>query len=71
MLHPHQALLSSLAGRLDALSPLKVLTRGYAYVQDEKESVIKTVKEVSVGDSLLVKMTDGTIKATVFDIELS
>lgn len=71
MLHPHQALLSSFAGRLDALSPLKVLTRGYAYVQDEKGSVIKTAKEASVGDSLLVKMTDGTIKATVSNIELS
>lgn len=71
MLHPHEALLSSLAGKLDALSPLKVLTRGYAYVQDEKGSVIKTAKDASVGDSLLVKMTDGTIKATVFDIELS
>lgn len=71
MLHPHEALLSSLAGKLDALSPLKVLTRGYAYVQDERGSVIKTAKDASVGDSLLVKMTDGTIKATVFDIELS
>ena len=71
MLHPHEALLSSLAGKLDALSPLKVLTRGYAYVQDEKGSVIKTAKDASVGDSLLVKMTDGTIKATVSDIELS
>ena len=71
MFHPHQALLSSLAGRLDALSPLKVLTRGYAYVQDERGSVIKTAKEASVGDSLLVKMRDGTIKATVSDIELS
>ena len=71
MLHPYEASLSSLAGKLDALSPLKVLTRGYAYVQDEKGSVIKTAKDASVGDSLLVKMTDGTIKATVSDIELS
>ena len=71
MLHPHEALLSSLAGKLDALSPLKVLTRGYAYVQDEKGFVIKTANDASVGDSLLVKMTDGTIKATVSDIELS
>ena len=71
MLHPHEAQLSSLAGKLDALSPLKVLTRGYAYVQYENGSVVKTAKDASVGDSLLVKMTDGTIKATVSEIEFS
>lgn len=71
MLQPHEAMLLSLAGKLDALSPLKVLTRGYAYVQNEKGTVIKTAKDATVGDSLLVKMTDGTIKATVSDIELS
>lgn len=56
--------ITSLAGKLDSLSPLGVLGRGYALVQDAKHGrVIRSVKEVSPGDSLTIRLTDGKLSA--------
>ena len=52
--------LASAAGKLDALSPLKVLGRGYSIVHKE-ETVINSVNDVESGDVLTVRMTDGTV----------
>ncbi len=56
--------LSVEAARLDALSPLGVLTRGYSVVQKEGE-VIRSVKQVKAGDDLAVRVTDGRILCSV------
>ncbi|OES44406.1 exodeoxyribonuclease VII large subunit [Domibacillus iocasae] len=50
---------------LDALSPLKVMERGYSLVYSDNETLIKTVQEVEKGDRIRVQMTDGTIYAHV------
>lgn len=59
----------ALTSKLDAMSPLKVLTRGYAMTQTENGQVLKTIKSVAVGDSILVSLQDGSLTATVSDIK--
>lgn len=55
----------SLISKLDAMSPLKVLTRGYAMAQTEDGSVIRSVQQVRSGDNITVSLSDGKIHATV------
>ena len=54
-----------LVSKLDAMSPLKVLTRGYAMAQGEDGSVIRSVSQVNPGDSITVSLGDGKLRATV------
>ena len=51
--------------KLDAMSPLKVLSRGYAMTQSNNGEVIRSVNQIQVGDSLQIKVSDGSIHATV------
>lgn len=57
-----------LAAALDAMSPLKVLSRGYAIASDNKGKVIKSIKNVKPGDELALRFTDGAAKCTVTDL---
>ena len=54
---------------LDAMSPLKVLSRGYAMTQNEGREVVRSVGQVSTGDTISVLLSDGKITATVTRIE--
>lgn len=56
-----------LTAKLEAMSPLKVLTRGYAMAQTEGGEVIRSVRQVSSGDRITVDVSDGRIIATVND----
>ena len=56
-----------LTAKLDAMSPLKVLTRGYAMAQTETGDVIRSIEQVSSGDRICVNVSDGTISAVVED----
>ena len=53
-----------LASKLDAFSPLKVLSRGYSITEGDK-GVIKSVEDVSSGDKISIRLNDGTIRAEV------
>lgn len=57
-----------LATALDAMSPLKVLSRGYLIASDNKGKVIKSIKSVNTGDELALRFTDGAAKCTVTDL---
>lgn len=50
--------------KLDSMNPLKVLSRGYSIVSKE-ERIIDSVKEVSKGDVVTVKFSDGETKCEV------
>lgn len=50
-----------LAAALDAMSPLKVLGRGYAIAQKEDGGVVRSVKDVKPGERLALRMSDGNI----------
>ncbi len=60
------AKLAGLAGRLDALSPLAVLGRGYALASRESDGrLLRKPAEVSPGDAILLRLAQGRIRATV------
>ena len=54
-----------LTAKLDAMSPLKVLTRGYAMAQTADGEVLRSVGQVQTGDPITVCLSDGSIQATV------
>lgn len=58
----------SCAAKLDAMSPLKVLTRGYSIVSEPKTGILRSVEQVKPGDTLMVTVSDGTITAEVSEI---
>lgn len=57
------------AAKLDALSPLKVLGRGYAMAQKEDGSVIRRIDDVSVHDRVKVSLVDGAFFADIVQIK--
>lgn len=55
---------------LDALSPLKVMARGYSLVYDEKERhLVKSLSEVQLGDLVVVKLADGQLDCQVWGMK--
>jgi exodeoxyribonuclease VII large subunit len=55
---------------LDALSPLKVMSRGYSLVYDEaEEHLIKSLTEVQLGDLVVIKMNDGQLNCQVWGMK--
>lgn len=50
---------------LDALSPLKVLTRGYSMILDGKGTVLSSVSKVTEGGSVKIRFADGEASASV------
>ena len=60
---------AGLAGRLNALSPLGVLERGYGIVLDSNGQAIVDSQGVSVGDSLDIRVAKGKLQAKVVRIE--
>ena len=57
--------LATLCGKLDGLSPLKVLARGYSIAEDVKGHAIVSVKQVKTGDTIKTKVADGEITSRV------
>ena len=53
--------------KLDAMSPLKVLTRGYSMAQTEAGEVLRSVRQVELGERISVLLSDGKLSATVMD----
>ncbi|NMO96887.1 exodeoxyribonuclease VII large subunit [Paenibacillus lemnae] len=55
---------------LDALSPLKVMSRGYSLVYDEQEQkLIKSLGDVQPGDLIHVKVSDGRLQCQVWGMK--
>ena len=52
------------AAALDALSPFKVLGRGYAIAQTQDGGVLSGVGQVKIGEELRVRLSDGTVTCT-------
>ena len=57
----------ALTAKLDAMSPLKVLTRGYAMAQKENDEIVRSVADIAQGDTVRVSLADGAFTATVID----
>lgn len=61
----HKQKFLTFTAKLDAMSPLKVLTRGYAVAQTDAGEVIRSVAQVNVGDRISVTVSDGILTASV------
>ncbi len=62
------ARLGALAGRLDTLSPLSVLGRGYAVCWDDTRThVVRAASEVAPGDTVRVTLGEGELRCEVID----
>lgn len=55
----------SLTAKLDAMSPLKVLTRGYSIVQKGDGTIVRSADQVSQGDRVKIKLGVGEASATI------
>ncbi|WP_409968446.1 exodeoxyribonuclease VII large subunit [Bengtsoniella intestinalis] len=64
-----QQSLAVLASSLDAMSPLKVLGRGYAMVQTKGGVIVKNCGDVAVGDQINVTVGDGILHCQVSEKE--
>lgn len=58
-----------LAAKLDALSPLKVLGRGYAIAENREGKPIRSVDEIRIGERIDVKLVGGTLGCTVEEMQ--
>ena len=59
----------SQTSKLEAMSPLKVLTRGYSMAQTERGEVIRSVNQVTLGERIRIRLSDGCLSATVMSKE--
>lgn len=62
---PHEAFVSRMAATLDALSPLKVLGRGYAIARTPAGAVITDARDVAPGEALDVMLSQGSLGVRV------
>lgn len=65
LLRGYESDFGRLAATLDALSPLKVLGRGYAIARDEGGHVVKEASSLSAGDLIAVQLGHGSVDASV------
>jgi exodeoxyribonuclease VII large subunit len=54
-----------LAGRLDALSPLRVLARGYSVAFDSRGHALKDAAQADPGDRIRIRLHEGELQAEV------
>ena len=69
LLSSHNQKFVSLTAKLDAMSPLKVLTRGYSVASSEDGTILKSVSQVSVGSQIHISLCDGVVEAKVTDMK--
>lgn len=61
-------MLAIYAEKLNGLSPLNKISKGFAYFANDKGKAINSVKQVNVGDDVMLTVKDGQIKAKTYDI---
>ncbi len=57
----------SLCSKLDSLSPLKVLSRGYSIIK-KNDNIISNSDELSVGDNISIRFTDSEVSAKITEV---
>lgn len=56
--------------KMKGLSPLEKLNSGFSYVENESGKNIRSLKQVQVGESLRIRMSDGVVHTEVIELEL-
>lgn len=57
--------------KLELLNPLSILKKGYTVLTNDKDEMVTTVQDISVGQDLLISLDDGKVRASVKEIETS
>ena len=69
-LRDRQGRLATITGKLDSLSPLAVLGRGYSLTQDpSSQHLLTSVSQVKMGQSIVTRLVDGTVTSTVDSLQ--
>lgn len=68
-LYGHRQRFLSLAAKLDAMSPLKVLTRGYSLTTLDNGAVLRSVKLAEAGKKIGIRLADGDLSAVITDVK--
>jgi exodeoxyribonuclease VII large subunit len=58
------------AAKLDALSPLAVLSRGYSITRSESGSIVRDAEHVTPGDKLKIRLHRGKLEAEVLEADI-
>ena len=67
--HNRSSNLKSIVGRLEVLSPLKILSRGFAFCQNiQTKKIVTSVEDVILGDELSITFSDGQAIGRVLEI---
>lgn len=61
--------LGIMCAKLQAISPLNTLSRGYAIIQNDKCEVITSISNLSINDTINISFVDGTVDAEIKKIE--
>lgn len=69
VIHRHKQRFIGCTAKLDAMSPLKVLTRGYSMVQTQGREVVRSVHQVTDGTKIGILVSDGRIDAVVTEVK--
>lgn len=64
--HAHEHRFDRQLDKLDALSPLAVMRRGYSLVYNDQQKLIRSLKDVQPGDPLSVRVQDGWLDCQVW-----
>ena len=65
--YKHSSEFTTLCSKLDSLSPLKVLARGYSIVKNDN-AIIKNLNDLSVGDKISIQFADGIATAQITEV---
>ena len=68
-LHGKMKQFATMTAKLDAMSPLKVLSRGYSVTQKPDGTIIRSIDDLSVGESIQVTLENGFVEASVQSIK--
>jgi len=68
-LERHEFRFRSYVARLEALSPLRIMERGYSLVYNERRELVKRVGQLQVGERLSIRVQDGQVNCQVMGVE--
>ena len=64
----HKSALSLAAGKLNALSPLSTLERGYAIIRNAEGSIITEAVQTNPGETITARFADSELTAEIIDL---
>lgn len=67
-LERHESGIAVFAGRLHAISPLNVLARGYSVTENQRGEIVKSAKQVVVGDKIETRLAAGRVESEITEV---